>query len=94
MTRYFLLVYDRAARKLVRTDEFTDVALATAEYDRTEQAHLADEAVEIVLLGADSLDTLKRTHGHYFAEPAEAIRGRSATGVATAAMRTALGGVH
>lgn len=88
MTRYFLLVYDRVARKLVRTDEFRDAALATAEYDRTEQAHLADAAVEIVLLGADSLETLKRTHGHYFAEPAAASHGG---GVATAALRAALG---
>lgn len=93
-TRYYLLIYDRGARRLVRRDEFTDVALATAEYDRVEREHLADEAVEIVLLGADSLDTLKRTHGHYFGEPAETNRAGRATGVATAAVRAALGGAH
>ena len=24
---------------------------------------------EIVLIGADSLDTIRQTHGHYFADP-------------------------
>ncbi len=63
---HFLLVYDLAKQKLVHTQEFRDAREAAAEYGRWEQEHSGDKDLEIVLVGADSLATIKTTHGHYF----------------------------
>ena len=64
---HFLLVYDYAEGRLVRQDVFTDATEASAAYARAEREHkdqLAD--LEIVLVGSDSIETIMRTHGHYF----------------------------
>jgi hypothetical protein len=62
----FLITYD-IARKHAHVDELgedTDGALAA--YSAAERRHRGDANVEVVLLGSDSLETLKRTHGSYF----------------------------
>jgi hypothetical protein len=46
--------------------EFDDEEAATAAYGALELEHLGHRDLEIALLGADSLDTIRRTHGHYF----------------------------
>jgi len=63
---HFLLAYDHAREKLVYTREFSDAAEAAEEYTRLEQRHRDDTQLEIVLLGADSIETIKMTHGNYF----------------------------
>lgn len=66
--RHFLLVYDQASAQLIDLIEFgTDAEKAMAEYARLEREHM-DKAdrVEIVLIGSDSLDTVKVTHANYF----------------------------
>lgn len=66
--RHFLLVFDHASAHLIQLLEFdTDVNEAMAEYARLEREHM-DKAdrVEIVLIGSDSLDTVKVTHANYF----------------------------
>jgi hypothetical protein len=63
---HFLLVYDLRQQRLVDVRKFTDATEATDAYGRAELEHLGDKDCEIVLVGADSLDTIRKTHGHYF----------------------------
>ena len=66
--QHFLLIYNHADSKLVTQTEFDDGSAdeATAAYRDAEAAHATDTNIEIVLIGADSIDTIHRTHGHYF----------------------------
>lgn len=66
--RYFLIVYDQASG--IRLDL---VPFAEAERDRALAARFARERemsdrpdIEVVLLAAESLEDLKRTHSRYF----------------------------
>lgn len=67
--KIFLLIYDRSAKRLLRVEEYEQADRSRALRDR-HQAEVAamqqhrDE--EIVILEAESLDVLKRTHGSYF----------------------------
>jgi len=67
----FLLTFDRSKHRLVRLEEFPANARLQAE-DARFQAELealrSGEDIEVVTLEADSLDTLKKTHGSYFPE--------------------------
>ena len=63
---HFLLVYDLVKRELVHQAKFADAAEASAEYERLEREHRGDPDLEIVLLGADSIETIQSTHGNYF----------------------------
>jgi hypothetical protein len=67
--RYFLLIYNRAHRRLQTVQEFTDRDEAGRAYVAAERAAQGDPGLEIVLIGADSLDTIKQTHGQYFDAP-------------------------
>lgn len=66
--RYFLIVYDRTLGHLVEDPprEFDDQEVALSAYDEAEQAHRSDRNIEVVLVGADSLDTVRQTHSNYF----------------------------
>lgn len=65
-TTYFLLTYDRRQGKLLGNRRFKDEAAASAAYAEAEARYRGNEAVEVVLVGADSEQTLRYTHGHYF----------------------------
>lgn len=67
-TRDFLLVYDHRQRRLIEIEEFRDGKAAVAAYGAKEREHLRDPSIEVVLLGSDSLDTIKVTHRNYFDE--------------------------
>lgn len=69
---HFLLVYDIAKQELVSQEEFLDATTAAERYAELEREHRGDENLEIVLVGADSMDTIRQTHGNYFAGSAEA----------------------
>jgi hypothetical protein len=43
------------------------------EYAKRERENRGNRDLEIVLVGADSLETLKTTHGHYFNGESRAI---------------------
>ena len=63
---HFLVVYD-IRHGLAHVEPFDrnyDAALAA--YAEAEANHRADENVEVVLLGSDSIETLERTHSSYF----------------------------
>ena len=63
---HFLLVYDLNQQKLVKQQEFTDGDEAAKAYAEEETACQGNDDIEIVLVGADSLETVKLTHGQYF----------------------------
>jgi len=63
----FLIVFnhDRGALHQDVT-VFADPAEALSAYDAAER-HFADQThIEVVLIGSDSLDTVRRTHANYF----------------------------
>ena len=64
---HFLLVYDLKQQRLIEpTREFRDAQEAAVAYAALEAQHQGDRDVEIVLVGADSLETIMQTHGQYF----------------------------
>jgi hypothetical protein len=69
---HFLLVYDRELQKLVHEQEFASSSDAVAAYEKMEELHRDDPQMEIVLVGADSIETVKLTHGNYFKPVASA----------------------
>lgn len=65
-TKYFLLTYDLETRDL-DIEEFGSADGAAAEaYTELEMEHLGEDSIEVVLVGADSLETIRKTHSHYF----------------------------
>jgi hypothetical protein len=66
--KYFLLVYRRSAGRLAEPpqDLGSDRDAALRVRFERERRERADPDVEVVVLGAASLDALKRTHARYF----------------------------
>jgi hypothetical protein len=67
VTVHFLLVYSHKESKLVSQDEFRDSAKAVKAYSEAERENIRNDDYEIVLIGSDSIETIMKTHGHYFA---------------------------
>ncbi|PJE14117.1 hypothetical protein [Mycobacterium sp.] len=64
---YFLLVYSFDEGALVHQDELRDREAAIVAYDAMERQYSAClDRYEVVLIGADSIETVMKTHGHYF----------------------------
>lgn len=65
--QHFLLVFDHSEGKLVEELDFgTDGDKAIAAYAEKEEAYAGRALIEIVLIGSDSLETVKLTHANYF----------------------------
>jgi hypothetical protein len=71
--QYFLLIYDLTSRALQHEEFGRDHTTAAERYSELEQLHRGNDAIEVVLVGADSFDTIKRTHSHYFVERDEDV---------------------
>lgn len=63
---HYLLIFDHKTGQLVTEEPFSDAEQAVAAYQDAEAKHFTNRAMEIVLVGADSIDTIRKTHGHYF----------------------------
>ena len=64
---HFLLVFDHEQGKLVELKEFgQDSDAAVAAYAEKERELASRKFVEIVLIGSDSLATVRLTHANYF----------------------------
>lgn len=63
---HFLLVYDRRQQKLVVQRPLSNSDEAVKAYEAMEQEHRDDTHLEVVLVGADSIETVMLTHGDYF----------------------------
>ena len=71
LQHYFLLLYDRDTRRLEAKNVGTDPKAAGLAYDRSERdifAKHVGKRIEVVLVSADSLDTIRKTHSHYFSD--------------------------
>jgi hypothetical protein len=66
--KHFLVSYDPATGKTEVEPFGIDYGAAQAAYAEAEQANADDEKLDIVLLSADSLDTIKQTHSSYFTD--------------------------
>jgi len=65
--KHFLIVFDHAAGRLLKVEDFgEDSDRAVAAYSAKEKELEGRGLMEIVLIGSDSLDTVKLTHANYF----------------------------
>lgn len=64
--RHFLVVFDISRGKARVRDFGTDYGGAIEAYAEIEGEMDGREDLDIVLLGADSLETVRRTHSSYF----------------------------
>ena len=71
MTIDFLITFDHDARKQISLEEFRDTAQALKAYCEREEQYRDDTRVEVVLLGAESIDAIKVTHSNYFEDTAK-----------------------
>lgn len=76
VTCHFLIVYNHEQQRLVSVQNFPDAKAAVTAYEAAEEQHRHEHRLEIVLVGADSLDTIKVTHGHYFRDAASPTASR------------------
>ncbi len=64
---HYLLVHDHDEGVLVDIQEFgSDSDGAVAAYAKRERHYQDDDAIEVVLIGSDSLETVRITHANYF----------------------------
>lgn len=65
--KHFLLVFDHAQGQLIEERHFeTQAAEALAAYAAKEELHRNERDIEIVLIGSDSIETVKLTHANYY----------------------------
>lgn len=64
--KHFLVIYDPATGEAEVRPFGTDYDTAQATYAEVEQAFGMETKLDIVLLSADSLETIKQTHSSYF----------------------------
>jgi len=64
--KHFLVIYDIGAGKAEVREFGTDYDGALRAYDECEHEARDRANIEVVLLSAESLDTIKRTHSSYF----------------------------
>lgn len=68
--KHFLLVFDPASGREADVTEFTDNEAALDAYGDAERLFRGRPGVQVVLIGADSLATVKKTHSNYFDDSA------------------------
>jgi hypothetical protein len=66
--KHFLVTYDPDTGAVDVRPFDTDYGAAQVAYAKAEQSNGVDARLDIVLLSADSLETIKQTHSSYFAE--------------------------
>ena len=65
--QHFLLVFDHSSGELVDVTDFGhDSDAALVAYARCEETHASNPSMDILLVGSDSLETVKATHANYF----------------------------
>lgn len=71
VTVHFLLVFSYGRGELESLEQFDDSDAAFSAYAKKEaQYRNRLDKFEVVLLGADSEDTIRKTHAHYFVSTA------------------------
>jgi len=70
-TNYFLLVYRPDSRELAIEEFGRDGRGAVVAYSEREHEFADEPGVEVVLVAADTIETIRKTHSHYFADADE-----------------------
>lgn len=65
---YFLIAYNTATEHRQSMEEYLHADVAMRDFAALEAEYRDSEDVQVLLLTADSLETLKSTHPHYFAD--------------------------
>ena len=64
---HFLLIFDHSAGELVEIKSFgVEAKKALAQYEALEELYRSNNRMDIVLVGSDSLETVRVTHANYF----------------------------
>lgn len=63
---HYLVVFDRSKGEVLRLQRFSDRDDALQARFAEERDHRGESDIEIVVLGAISGESLRRTHGRYF----------------------------
>lgn len=63
---HFLIAFDHQENRVVEITDFQDPAKASEKYVEWEHRFEDDSNVEVVLIGSDSIETIRRTHPNYF----------------------------
>jgi hypothetical protein len=63
MSKHFLIIYDRSQGELLECREYVSGNRAMTRRFKVERLR---PDLEVVVLSADSLDTVKQTHSRYF----------------------------
>ena len=67
---HYLVVFDHEAQRAAEeVREFDDPGQAAAAYEAAERRFVDRADIEVVLIGSDSLETVKLTHPNYFRKP-------------------------
>lgn len=66
--KHFLIVFDRSTGRQLALEEFSSSERALAAYEAAESNKGDDKMIDVVLVGSDSLETVKVTHASYFRE--------------------------
>ena len=69
----FLIAFDHDARKQISLEKFRDNDRALKAYCEREEQYRDNPRVEVVLLGADSIEAIKVTHSNYFEDRVRAL---------------------
>jgi hypothetical protein len=71
----FVIVYRRSAQEIVELEQFQDDATAFDFLVDRQRKYGVGPDLEIVLLGAESEEALRRTHARYFSDVGELAAG-------------------
>ncbi len=66
--KYFLITYDLSAQEVAVENFGSDFETAAGMYSVLEERYAENDRIEVVLVGADSIETIHKTHSHYFAK--------------------------
>ncbi len=69
----FLVTFDHDTRKQIGLEKFRNPVQALKAYSEREEQCRDNRRVEVVLLGAESIDAIKVTHSNYFDDTADAL---------------------
>ena len=75
----FLIAFDHDARTQLSLEQFSDITQALKAYSEREEQYRSNPRVEVVLLGADSIEAIKVTHSNYFEDTVDALDNLRAT---------------
>jgi hypothetical protein len=65
----FLIIFDTQAGRIVEQRQFGDPEEAMRVFGDCERRHASEDSLQVLLFTADSLETVKSTHPHYFKGP-------------------------